>query len=84
VRPMSVTFLSATIVRPGPEALAMVVHELDRLPRVDDRYRLWPWSLRGVGAVAVCRRFNRKLRPQQVTPVGLWGPVGPPELKRTM
>jgi hypothetical protein len=32
--------------RPPRTALALVLDELDSLPVVDDRYRLWPWSLR--------------------------------------
>jgi hypothetical protein len=41
-----VTRADPTHTHAGPRALAMVLDELDRLPRVDGRYRLWPWSLR--------------------------------------
>jgi hypothetical protein len=49
-----VTGADATHRRPGRGALAMVVSEFDRLPLVDDRYRLWPWSRRALAQRRRC------------------------------
>jgi hypothetical protein len=40
--------------RLGPGAIALVLDELDRLPRVDDRYRRWPWSQRALAQRRRC------------------------------
>lgn len=44
----------ATTATVAPGALALVLDELDSLPRVDDRYRVWPWSLRAVARRRRC------------------------------
>jgi hypothetical protein len=44
----------ATTATVAPGALALVLDELDNLPLVDDRYRVWPWSLRKVARRRRC------------------------------
>jgi hypothetical protein len=49
-----VTAADAPPGRLGPGALAVVVDELARLPWVDERFRLWPWSLRATAQRRRC------------------------------
>jgi hypothetical protein len=44
----------ATTAAVAPGALALVIDELDSLPRVDERYRVWPWSLRDLARRRRC------------------------------